>query len=118
MSNLDAFFSKVYRCVAGGRRRGGAGVACTPPAETYMHLHPPHTHTQPPVCRYWHEKGFLNILVGRLLNLAALGFTLVFSAFLLLAVDWRALRCASGMMEALVGCVWGGRQQGGHARGE
>ena len=32
------------------------------------------------------------ILVSRLLNLLALGFTIAFSAFLLLFVRWRALR--------------------------
>ena len=31
------------------------------------------------------------ILVSRVLNLLALGFTVVFSGFLLLCVNWRAL---------------------------
>ena len=45
--------------------------------------------------RYWLEKGWLVILASRLLNLVALGFTICFSAFLLLGVDWGALhsRC-------------------------
>lgn len=41
--------------------------------------------------RYWLEKGWLVIVVSRGLNLAALAFTVAFSAFLLLGVDWRAL---------------------------
>jgi len=44
--------------------------------------------------RYWHDKGLVTILVGRLLNLTALAFTICFSGFLLLAVNWSALhRC-------------------------
>jgi hypothetical protein len=31
-------------------------------------------------------------VAARLLNLLALAFTILFSAFLLLAVDWRALK--------------------------
>ncbi len=41
--------------------------------------------------RYWHDKGMTNILVSRLLNLAALAFTILCSSFLLLFVDWGAL---------------------------
>ena len=41
--------------------------------------------------RYYEEKGFAVILVSRILNLLALAFTIVFSAFLLLIVKWRAL---------------------------
>jgi hypothetical protein len=43
------------------------------------------------MCRYWHDKGLATILVGRLLNLTALAFTICFSGFLLLAVNWPAL---------------------------
>ena len=41
--------------------------------------------------RYYEEKGFAVILVSRILNLLALAFTIVFSAFLLLFVKWQAL---------------------------
>ena len=41
--------------------------------------------------RYYEEKGFAVILVSRILNLLALAFTIMFSAFLLLFVKWRAL---------------------------
>ncbi|WIA42135.1 hypothetical protein OEZ86_009406 [Tetradesmus obliquus] len=44
------------------------------------------------VYRYWHDKGLTTILVGRLLNLTALAFTILFSGCLLLAVNWAALR--------------------------
>lgn len=43
------------------------------------------------LCRYWHDKGLTTILIGRLLNLTALAFTIIFSGFLLLAVNWQAL---------------------------
>eukprot|EP00775_Hariotina_reticulata_P004154 gene4154-4402_t len=43
------------------------------------------------IYRYWHDKGLVTILVGRLLNLTALAFTICFSGFLLLAVNWSAL---------------------------
>ncbi len=42
--------------------------------------------------RYYEEKGFQVILVSRVLNLLALGFTVAFSAVLLLFVRWDALR--------------------------
>jgi autophagy-related protein 9 len=42
-------------------------------------------------CRYFEEKGFEVITVSRILNLLALGFTIAFSAFLLLFVRWHAL---------------------------
>lgn len=41
--------------------------------------------------RYYDEKGFAVILVSRILNVLALGFTIIFSAFLLLFVRWSAL---------------------------
>ena len=41
--------------------------------------------------RYWDERGFTTILIARVLNLLALGFTVVFSGFLLIWVDWGAL---------------------------
>ena len=41
--------------------------------------------------RYWDERGFTTIVLARVLNLAALGFTVVLSGFLLIWVDWRAL---------------------------
>lgn len=43
-------------------------------------------------CRYYEEKGFGVIVTARLLNVLALGFTIVFSGFLLLSVKWRALQ--------------------------
>jgi autophagy-related protein 9 len=45
--------------------------------------------------QFWSEKGFALTLLSRLLNLATLAFTICFSAFLLLVVDWGALmqRC-------------------------
>ena len=42
-------------------------------------------------CRYYEEKGFSVILAARTLNVLALGFTVVFSGFLLLSVKWSAL---------------------------
>jgi autophagy-related protein 9 len=58
VSNLDAFFSKVYN--------------------------------------YYLEEGFWCIVVGRITNLVTLGFTVCFSTFLLLFVDWPALiHCSS-----------------------
>ncbi|KAK9829634.1 hypothetical protein WJX72_006986 [[Myrmecia] bisecta] len=44
------------------------------------------------VHKYYEEKGFLCIVTSRVLNLLALGFTVVFSGFLLLFVKWHALR--------------------------
>lgn len=44
------------------------------------------------VYRYYQEKGFWVIVTARVLNLLALGFTAAFSGFLLLWVDWSALR--------------------------
>lgn len=41
--------------------------------------------------RYWHERGLGNVLLSSALNLLALGFTIGFSAFLLLFVNWGAL---------------------------
>lgn len=43
------------------------------------------------VYRYYEEKGFSVILAARTLNVLALGFTVVFSGFLLLSVKWSAL---------------------------
>lgn len=48
--------------------------------------------TVPNCCRYYQEKGFWVIVTARVLNLLALGFTAAFSGFLLLWVDWGALR--------------------------
>ena len=45
----------------------------------------------PTWCRYYEEKGFSVILAARTLNVLALGFTVVFSGFLLLSVKWSAL---------------------------
>ena len=50
---------------------------------------PPAFH--PPLPRYWDEKGLAVALTSRLLNLAALAFTIATSALLLLFVDWAAL---------------------------
>jgi len=41
--------------------------------------------------RYWHGRSIWAIFVSGLLNVLALGFTVVFSAFLLLFVNWSAL---------------------------
>ena len=41
-------------------------------------------------CRYHQDKGFQVILVSQVLNLLALGFTIAFSALLLLCVRWSA----------------------------
>lgn len=41
------------------------------------------------IYRYHQDKGFQVILVSRILNLLALGFTIVFSALLLLCVRWN-----------------------------
>lgn len=43
------------------------------------------------VYRYYEGKGFASILIARVLNIAALGFTVAFSGVLLLWVDWGAL---------------------------
>eukprot|EP00873_Tetraselmis_striata_P025309 jgi/Tetstr1/445573/TSEL_033346.t1 len=43
------------------------------------------------IYRYYVEKGFVVMVTTRLLSIAALAFTIVFSATLLLAVDWDAL---------------------------
>ncbi|KAF6253428.1 autophagy protein Apg9-domain-containing protein [Scenedesmus sp. NREL 46B-D3] len=53
------------------------------------------------IYRYWHDKGLATILVGRLLNLTALAFTIGFSGFLLLAVNWAALHseCLAAVAE-------------------
>ena len=40
---------------------------------------------------YYHDKGFYCIVTSRVVNLLTLGFTIVFSAWLLLFVDWRYL---------------------------
>lgn len=40
---------------------------------------------------YWADRGFACSLLSRCLNLATLAFTIAFTAFLLLAVDWGAL---------------------------
>ena len=44
-----------------------------------------------PVCRYHQAKGFQVILVASVVKLLTLGFTVVFSAVLLLCVRWGAL---------------------------
>ena len=49
------------------------------------------THSNPVACRYYEEKGFGVIFAARVLNVLALGFTVVFSGFLLLSVKWAAL---------------------------
>jgi len=36
----------------------------------------------PACCRYWQDKGLVCIVTGRVLNLAALGFTITFSGAL------------------------------------
>lgn len=42
--------------------------------------------------RYWESKGFVVTLTARVLNLAALAFTLMVSAVLLLWVDYAGLQ--------------------------
>lgn len=42
--------------------------------------------------RYYEEKGFAVILTSRVLNLLALGFSICFSTFLMLFVDWGAFK--------------------------
>jgi hypothetical protein len=48
---------------------------------------------------YFKEKGFACIVTSRVVNLLTLGFTIFFSGFLLLYVDWTYLRteCAVGL---------------------
>jgi hypothetical protein len=41
---------------------------------------------------FYEEKGLMCTLVSRVLNVATLGFTVAFSGFLLLFVDWAAVR--------------------------
>lgn len=43
---------------------------------------------------YFKEKGFACIVTSRVVNLLTLGFTIFFSGFLLLYVDWKYLRTA------------------------
>ncbi|MEW5312000.1 MAG: hypothetical protein WDW38_003665 [Sanguina aurantia] len=43
------------------------------------------------IYRYWHGKGLASILLSGALNILALAFTIAFSGFLLLFVDWPAL---------------------------
>jgi hypothetical protein len=43
------------------------------------------------MCRYWHGRGLSAILISGLLNVLALAFTITFSTFLLLFVNWSAL---------------------------
>jgi hypothetical protein len=45
-----------------------------------------------PVCRYWQDKGFAAIIAARLVNLAALGFTIAMAGFLLLVVNFSGLK--------------------------
>jgi hypothetical protein len=42
--------------------------------------------------RFYEEKGLVCTLTSRILNVATLGFTVAFSGFLLLFVDWAAVR--------------------------
>ncbi len=48
------------------------------------------------LCQYVEGSGFWCVLVSRVLNILTLGFTVFFSGFLLLYVDWRTLgtKCA------------------------
>lgn len=41
--------------------------------------------------RFWHGKGFYNIVLREVMNLVALLFTIFFSACLLLFIDWDAI---------------------------
>ncbi|GMH34130.1 hypothetical protein BSKO_01964 [Bryopsis sp. KO-2023] len=43
------------------------------------------------IYRFWHGKGFYNIVLREVINLLALLFTILFSAFLLLFVKWEAI---------------------------
>lgn len=71
------------------------GQACT--VAVAMHMFSPspaHTSGHDTLCvmciRYHQDKGFQVILVSQILNLLALGFTIAFSALLLLCVRWGA----------------------------
>lgn len=43
-------------------------------------------------CRYWQENGFAAIVAARLVNLAALAFTIAMAGFLLLVVNFSGLK--------------------------
>lgn len=43
------------------------------------------------VYSYYAEKGFVTMVVARISNLLTLGFTIVFSCFLFLYVNWSIL---------------------------
>lgn len=57
------------------------------------------------MCRYWHGRGLTAIFINGLLNVLALGFTVAFSAFLLLFVNWEALHadCIVQVIQPLIG---------------
>lgn len=44
------------------------------------------------IYKFYEEKGLWCILISRILNILTLGFTIAFSGFLLLFVDWGAVR--------------------------
>ncbi|KAK9866340.1 hypothetical protein WJX84_000061 [Apatococcus fuscideae] len=68
------------------------------------------------IYRYYEEKGFSTIATARICNLLALGFTVCFSGFLLMVVDWHGVLHAACLFENTceiqeVGIVkdpWGG----------
>lgn len=94
IANLDDFFRRIYRCpcllghvknrclVEDRATLGAAVTVISTVVDSSITLL---------LCRYYEEKGFETILVSRVLNLLALGFTIAFSAFLLLFVRWHAL---------------------------
>jgi len=57
-------------------------------------------------CRYWACKGLRAMALAGMLNLAALAFTVAFSGFLLLGVNWPELLTAECIEQ--VGCILSG----------
>ena len=49
--------------------------------------------------RYYEEKGFSTIATARICNLLALGFTVCFSGFLLMIVDWHGVLHSTCLFE-------------------
>ena len=117
MPNLDLFFERVYRCTYISlqwfltilRRRlcpcnwsyhaAGTGILGSVPACRQRLLRIACKCALDLVARcadlnrrYYQEKGFWVIVTARVLNLLALGFTAAFSGFLLLWVNWGALK--------------------------
>jgi hypothetical protein len=60
--------------------------------------------------RYWSGKGLRAIILAGVLNLGSLAFTILFSAFLLLGVNWKAVLTADCIAD--VGAVGAAGQPG------